>query len=72
MLVTYRPGKLNLQRYGKVRSMRVTLHNAAGLWVLPSALCIPGKGFMIEYFLEVISSEVVISMVQYTQYTPEC
>lgn len=68
LLVTSRPGKPNLQRHGKVQSMRGIFHGAAALWVLPDALCVPGKGLTVDYFLEVIGSEDVVSMAQYTQH----
>lgn len=66
--MTSRSGKLNLQRHSHVRSMRGMFHGAAGLWVLPNALCIPGKGLMVGYFLEVTGSEDVVSMAQYIQH----
>lgn len=66
--MTSRPGKPNLQRHGKVQSMRGIFHGAAALWVLPDALCVPGKGLTVDCFLEVIGSEDVVSMAQYTQH----
>lgn len=44
--------------------MRGVFHGAR----LPNALCVPGKGLMVEYFLEVIGREDVVSMAQYTQH----
>lgn len=48
--------------------MRGIFYGATALWVLPDALCVPGKGLTVDYFLEVISSEDVVSMAQYTQH----
>ena len=51
-----------------MRSTRGTFHGATGLWVLPNALCVPGKGLTVEYFVEVIGSEDMVSMAQYTEH----
>jgi len=53
-----------LQRGGKVLGTRGTFPRATGLWALPNALCVPGKGRTVEYFLEAVGREDVVSMAQ--------
>lgn len=72
LFVTYSPQKLNLQRHGKEWSPRNIFRGAAGLWVLPNALCIPGKGLIVGFFLEVMSGKMWLNTPNIRALEPAC